>query len=143
LIIKTKRKFDEMLKNIREEYEEKTRQTVKKAVADAEQDFHYIIEDLKGQLESINPNALSSQDDLFYKSLYSSYWGKDVKKTDEESNLTEAIRYGRSRGYFTHYNTPLERKQSDEFRRYAQTIAYVRAHEDPIVGQYRMLTRDL
>lgn len=142
MIIKTKRKFDEILNNIiedtkkkvSEEYEIKIQESVSKAVANVEQDFKEVIEDLTAQMDSYASNGGVSHDDLFYKSLYSSYWGKDSKNKNSKEHITEAVSYGHSRGYITYYTTPLEREQSDEMRRYAQTIAYVRAHEDPIVG---------
>ena len=130
-------------KNLKEDIEKKVRESSAAAVANVEKEFKYDLEELRNTVESLNPQALASQDDLFYKSMYSNWGGKNAKEFDPEKSVTEAVKYGRARGFFTTYNMPLERKQSDEERRYAQTISYNRVHEDPLIGQYRMYISDL
>jgi len=121
-------------KNLKEDIEKKVRESSAAAVANVEKEFKYDLEELRNTVESLNPQVLASQDDLFYKSMYSNWGGKGAKEFDPEKSVTEAVKYGRARGFFTAYNMPLERKQSDEERRYAQTISYNRVHEDPLIG---------
>ena len=111
----------------------KVREASERAAANVEIELKNEIEDLRDTVESINPQMLNKQDDTFYKTLYASYFGKGEKE-DPEENLTETVKFARAKGYMTAYNVPMDRHQSDEMRKYAQTIAYVRAFEDPIIG---------
>ena len=120
-------------KGFKEFLETQIREASEKAAANVEFELRTEIDGLHETMESMDLRAIHQQEDPFYKTLYASYFGKEGNE-DPEKNLTETVKFGRAKGYMTAYNIPMDRQQSDEMRKYAQTIAYVRAHEDPIVG---------
>jgi len=83
---------------------------------------------------SMSSNSATS--DQFYESMFTPFFGEKDKYALENApkRIQESVKYAKAKGYITVYNTPLAREQEDAIREYAQTIAYIRAFEDPIVG---------
>ena len=115
--------------------EKACREAANKAVAEVDKEYRSLINQMQEDIDALSlQKGLPNRDeDPFYKSLYASFWGKG-KEELQEQELSETVKFGRATGYITAYNVPMEREQSDEMRFYAQTIAYTRALEDPIVG---------
>lgn len=130
LNIKHTQEIDEVLSKSRNHTEEAIRLAVEKNTNEMYSEF-------KGQLATIR-QAESSTDasDPFYESFRTPYLGKEEKYKEDKlpEKVQESIKYARAKGYLTIYSSPVDREQSDEIREYAQTISYVRAFENPIVG---------
>lgn len=108
-----------------------------KAMADVNREFRYELDELKEDLnKKQGDKSVFNGEDPFYESLYSSYYGVNNKYAFNKlsDNVKEAVKYSTAKGYLTVYNSPFERHQADELRKHAQTIAYIRSFEDPIVG---------
>ncbi len=121
-------------KKLYEDIKKNTDEAVRNAVDKVSNELH---QDFKQRLISIKREySDDSKGDPFYESLYSKYYGKDDKYSEEKlpELIKESVKYAKAKGYLTVYTSPMEIEQEDELRRFAQIVAYVRAFEDPVVG---------
>lgn len=131
---KVKKEYEEQIESLNkgslEKMEEVARTASQQTANNLNREFKETLSSIKREFN--NPDKA----DPFYEGLYESYFGKDNKYSLEKlpEHIKESVKYSKSKGYITVYNSPISRTQPDELREYTQDIAYARAFEDPIIG---------